>query len=119
MQVVFFEPPLATIGMNEMQAREAGHEVVTASARLAETGRAITMDVQHGAFKLVADAGSGEILGSQMLGPRADDIVHVVSSVMYFRGTAAQMLEMPWYHPTLTEVLIGLAREIEARRRKK
>jgi pyruvate/2-oxoglutarate dehydrogenase complex dihydrolipoamide dehydrogenase (E3) component len=116
-EVVFYDPPMATVGMNEAAARAAGHEVVCASARFAETGRAITMDVQHGAWKLVADRRSGEILGAQLFGPRADDLAHLVSTLMYFRGTAAQVLAMPWYHPTLSEVLLGLAREIEAARR--
>ena len=80
--------------------------------KFAETGRAITMDVQHGVWKLVAHGETGEILGSQILGPRADDIVHVVSTAMFYRGTVHDLLEMPWYHPTVTEVLISLAREL-------
>jgi len=112
MSVVFTDPPLATIGQTAMEAEAAGLPVVTASARFPETGRAITMDVQHGLWKLVAHAETGELLGSQLLGPRADDIVHTISAVMYYRGTAHDLLEMPWYHPTLTEVGLSLAREI-------
>lgn len=113
-EVVFSDPALATVGMNEAQARAAGHDVVTASARLSETGRAITMDVQHGAMKLVAERSTGEILGFQMLGVRADEIVHTISTAMYYRGTAAQLVEMPWYHPTVSEVILSLARDIDA-----
>ena len=112
MSVVFTDPTLATIGMTEREAEAAGIPVVCASAKLAETGRAITMDVQHGLWKLVAHAETGEVLGSQILGPRADDIVHTISAVMYYRGTLAHMLEMPWYHPTITEVGLSLAREL-------
>lgn len=115
-EVVFSDPPMATVGMNETLARASGHDVVTATARFAETGRAITMDVAHGAWKLVADHATGEILGSQIFGPRADDIAHVISSIMYYRGTTTQILQMPWYHPTLSEVLLGLARDIQSRR---
>lgn len=116
MLAVFTDPPLATIGMNEAQATAAGHDPIVASARMPETGRAITMDVQAGAMVLVAERSTGEILGAQLLAPRADDIVHTISSIMYYRGTAAQMLEMPWYHPTVTEVLLSLARELEGKR---
>ena len=70
------------------------------------------MDVQHGVWKLVAHAETGEILGTQILGPRADDLVHVVSAVMHFRGTGRDLLAMPWYHPTLSEVLLSLARGV-------
>ncbi|MHC4078992.1 MAG: dihydrolipoyl dehydrogenase family protein [Planctomycetota bacterium] len=112
MTVVFTDPPLATIGMTEKQAREQGIDVITAHAFFPETGRAITMDVQHGVWKVVARKDTGEILGSQILGPRADDISHTIAAVMYYHGTAADLLKMPWYHPTVTEVLLSLAREL-------
>jgi len=115
MSVVFTDPPLASVGMTEAEARSNGIDTIVAEARFAETGRAITMDVAHGVMRLVATADRGEILGAQILGPRADDIIHAVSSVMYYRGTAKDMLQMPWYHPTLSEVLLGLAREIDGK----
>ena len=114
MTAIFTDPPLATIGLSEREAQQAGIPCVTASAELASTGRCITMDVQHGLWKLVAHEHTGEILGSQILGPRADDIVHTISAVMYYRGTARDLLEMPWYHPTITEVGLSLARGIVA-----
>ena len=115
-EVVFYDPPIASVGMSEGQARAAGRDVVTAIARFPETGRAITMDVAHGAWKLVADRATGEVLGTQIFGPRADDLAHVVSSIMYYHGTTADVLAMPWYHPTLAEVILGLARSIETER---
>jgi pyruvate/2-oxoglutarate dehydrogenase complex dihydrolipoamide dehydrogenase (E3) component len=114
MTAVFTDPPLAEVGLTEARARAAGYEVAAAHARFAETGRAITMDVAHGVWKLVADARSGEILGTQILGPNADDLVHTVAALMYYRGTVRDVLEMPWYHPTQSEVLLSLAREIDA-----
>lgn len=115
MGVVFTDPPLATVGMTEEDAKAEGLDVLVAEARFPQTGRAITMDVAHGVMRLVAAAADGEILGAQILGPRADDIIHAVSAVMYYRGTAQDMLAMPWYHPTLSEVLLGLAREISTK----
>lgn len=117
MAVTFTDPPLASIGMTEQQAEAEGITAITAEARFAETGRAITMDVAHGVMRLVANADNGEILGAQILGPRADDIIHAVSTVMYYRGTAKDMVAMPWYHPTLSEVLLSLARELDAKSR--
>lgn len=55
-------------------------------------------------------ARSEEILGSVILGPRADDLLHVVSTMMYSRLTRTDILAMPWYHPTLSEVILNLAR---------
>jgi pyruvate/2-oxoglutarate dehydrogenase complex dihydrolipoamide dehydrogenase (E3) component len=115
-EVVFYDPPMARVGMDARRARAAGRDPVTASARFPETGRAITMDVTHGLWKLVAERSTGEILGAQIFGPRADDLVHILSTAMYHRTTAAQLLQMPWYHPTLAEVALSLARQIEQQR---
>jgi pyruvate/2-oxoglutarate dehydrogenase complex dihydrolipoamide dehydrogenase (E3) component len=104
LQVVFTDPPLAVLGLTELQARREGRAIVTAQISFPETGRAITMDV--------------EILGAQILGPRADDLIHTIAAVMNYRGTAADMLSLPWYHPTLSEVFLSLAREIEEKRRR-
>jgi pyruvate/2-oxoglutarate dehydrogenase complex dihydrolipoamide dehydrogenase (E3) component len=117
MRVVFTDPPLAILGLTEPQARREGRAIVTAQIRFPETGRAITQDVQHGLCKFVAGAERGEILGAQILGPRADDLIHTLAAILYYRGTAADMLSMPWYHPTLSEVFLSLAREIEEGRR--
>ena len=117
MQVVFTDPPLATLGLTEAQAARQGRGVVTSQIRFPETGRAITQDVRHGLCKFVADVDRGEILGAQILGPRADDLIHTLAAVMHHHGTAADMLSMPWYHPTLSEVFLSLARGIENARR--
>ena len=115
MEVVFTEPALATVGLGPDAARAAGREPVVAVARFPETGRAITMEVRHGLLRLVGDAADGELLGVQILGPRADDLVHVISAILHYHGTAADVLEMPWYHPTLSEVFLSLAREIDSK----
>jgi pyruvate/2-oxoglutarate dehydrogenase complex dihydrolipoamide dehydrogenase (E3) component len=116
MRVVFTDPPLALLGLTELQARQQGRSIVTSQVFFPETGRAITQDVRHGLCKFVADGERGEILGAQILGPRADDLIHTLAAILYYRGTAGDMLSMPWYHPTLTEVFLSLAREIEEKR---
>ena len=116
LRIVFTDPPLAVLGLSQREAEERGLQVVTACLTFPETGRAITMDVRHGLCKLVADASRGEILGAQILGPRADDTIHTIAAVMRYRGTASDMLTIPWYHPTLSEVFLSLAREIEEER---
>ncbi|MFQ5768467.1 MAG: dihydrolipoyl dehydrogenase family protein, partial [Acidobacteriota bacterium] len=117
MRVIFTDPPLALLGLTEETALKQGMDVVASHTLFSTTGRAITQDVRHGVLKLVAAAGDGEILGAQILGPRADDLVHTLAAVLHYRGTAADLLAMPWYHPTLSEVFLGLARDLEESRR--
>lgn len=115
MKIIFTDPPLATLGLTEREAREQGRPAVTSFRRFPETGRAITMDVRHGVCKLVADARQVEILGAQILGPRADDTIHTLAAIMLYHGTAANMLAIAWYHPTVSEVFLSLAQDIRGR----
>jgi len=113
MSVIFCDPPLATVGMNGPELEKAGTRFVSGSARFPQTGRAITMGVQHGIWRLYADTGTGEILGSVILGPNADDLIHIISTMMRYHGTVHDIMDgMPWYHPTQSEVIMNLAREI-------
>ncbi len=108
--VVFTDPPAVTLGMTAAEAEREGREVVTATKRFAEQGRGITMGVEHGLLKLVVDRANGEILGCQILGPRGDDLIHIPAAVMARHGTAQDLYDLPWYHPTLAEAFVEVAR---------
>jgi pyruvate/2-oxoglutarate dehydrogenase complex dihydrolipoamide dehydrogenase (E3) component len=112
MAVVFTDPPYATVGLNQSDAIREGRNVVVGRAAFPETGRAITMNARYGLWKLLADPATGEVLGSSILGPRADDLVHLISMAMHYRSTAAQLCALPWYHPTLSEVILNVGRDI-------
>ena len=114
---IFTHPPYAEAGLNETQAKNQGLEVVTARKNFANQGRGIVMGVQPeaGCAKFIAERGSGKLLGAQFLCPRADDLVHVASTVLHFGGGAADLVAMPWYHPTLSEIFVELGRELLAK----
>jgi pyruvate/2-oxoglutarate dehydrogenase complex dihydrolipoamide dehydrogenase (E3) component len=115
MSVIFTDPPYAQVGLTtiEVQAAEAG--IVTGAARFPETGRAITMGTRHGLWKLHVNRESCEIVGTSILGPRADDLVHVVSVMMHARMPFYEIPALPWYHPTLSEVILNVERDITTR----
>jgi dihydrolipoamide dehydrogenase len=115
MSVVFTDPPFAHVGLTEAgveEERARGREVCTSTVAFPQTGRAITLEVEHGLWKLVIERASCEILGSAILGPRADDLIHLVSLMMHYRGTVHDIPRLPWYHPTLSEVMINLGRDL-------
>jgi len=114
MGVVFTDPPFALVGSTESEAAACGLDVAVGQARFSQTGRAITMGAEYGVWKLIVDKGSGEILGSTILGPRADDLIHLIAQLMHFRGTLEDVTRLPWYHPTLSEVMLSLARSAGA-----
>lgn len=111
MEAIFTDPPFAAVGMSPVRAHEEGREVVHGDARFAETGRAITMGVRQGLWRLVVDAQTREILGSTILGPRADDLIHLIAMLVHRRAKVDEILELPWYHPTLSEVILNAARD--------
>lgn len=115
MQVIFTDPPFAAIGATPGDGDPRHESMVVSRARFPETGRAITMGVRHGLWKLWADRDTGEVLGSTILGPRADDLIHQVALLMRQRMRASEILELPWYHPTLSEVFLDLARDLTRR----
>jgi dihydrolipoamide dehydrogenase len=112
MAVIFTDPPYATVGLNQTEANLENRDVVVGRAIFPETGRAITMNARYGLWKMLADRSTGEILGSAILGPRADDLIHLISMAMHNRCTAEEICALPWYHPTLSEVILNVGRHI-------
>ena len=115
--VIFEEFESAVLGYTEADALEAGLDVVTAARDLADVGRGITDRLPGGHMKLIAERSSGRILGAQLLGPHAGEIIQILGPALYNENTAADLLAMPfWYHPTFGELWHSLAKDIEAQR---
>jgi dihydrolipoamide dehydrogenase len=109
---VFTEPALASVGMTEEQARQAGYEVKVGKALFAHSGRAKAIGQTEGLVKLVADARTGELLGGHILGAHADILLHEVVAAMYNHGTAEAIAKSIHIHPTLPEVLKSAAKAL-------
>jgi pyruvate/2-oxoglutarate dehydrogenase complex dihydrolipoamide dehydrogenase (E3) component len=70
------------------------------------------MGATDGFVKLIALRKKGEIIGAQVVGPHASDLIHELVAVIRYRGTAKEVAEMPHYHPTLSEIWTYPAEEI-------
>lgn len=109
-RAVFTEPALASFGRTAVEAREAGHEVKTGTSLFANNGRAKAIGSTEGKAKLVADAENGLLLGGQILGPRADDLIHEVVITMYKNRTFEALMKSIHVHPTLPEAIKNAAK---------
>jgi pyruvate/2-oxoglutarate dehydrogenase complex dihydrolipoamide dehydrogenase (E3) component len=109
---VFTEPQLATVGLNEEEAREKGIAFRTAKYPFDDHGKSVVMGEPHGFVKLMTDARTGEIIGGSVVGPHASDLIHEIVVAMNFRATAAQLAAIPHYHPTLSEIWTYPAEEL-------
>lgn len=111
-RAVFTEPTLASVGMSEAEARDAGYEVKVGTALFAHSGRAKAIGQTEGRVKLVADARTEELLGGHILGPHADILIHEVAVAMYNHGTAEALAKTIHIHPTLPEVVKSAAKSL-------
>jgi dihydrolipoamide dehydrogenase len=102
--------PFARVGHNERTAREAGHEVVTATRQASDDGVFKSKDVPEGLSKLVVDAEDGTVLGWQGLHYHADSFAKSLQIVVEL-GLDVREVPDRAYHPTLPENLDGLVRE--------
>ena len=111
-EVVFTDPQVAVMGLNEAACRAGGIPFLTASYPFADHGKALCLGASRGFVKLLCAPLTGELLGAQIVGPEAGELIHELIAVMYYHGTAADLLRMPHYHPTLAEIVTYPAESI-------
>ena len=110
--VTFTDPEIASVGLTEQEAKAKGIDYIAASYPFNDHGKAMIGGHEFGFVKLIAEKTRGEILGAEIIGPHASDLIHELIAVMYYRGTAQQLATMPHYHPTLAEIVTYPAEEI-------
>ncbi len=110
--VVFTDPTFARVGLTEKEARRKGQRVLVATYAFDDLGKAICTGQTQGFVKMLADATSGEILGVHLLAPEGAELIHEMIVAMTFRATAQKFLQIPHYHPTLSEIFTYPAEEI-------
>jgi dihydrolipoamide dehydrogenase len=108
--VVFTDPEIASTGMTEAQAKEAGRKVKVGKFPFAALGRALSVNDPDGFAKIVADAESGEILGVHVVGGSASDLISEAALAIEM-GAVLQDVGLTVHpHPTLPESLMEAAK---------
>jgi len=110
--VTFTDPEIASVGLTETEARAGGIDFLSASYPFRDHGKAMIGGYEFGFVKLLAEKSRGEIIGAEIIGPHASDLIHELIAVMRYRGTARELALMPHYHPTLAEIVTYPAEEI-------
>ncbi len=111
-EVVFTDPQVAVLGLNETRAKAADTLYLEASYLFSDHGKALCLGATHGFVKLLCAPQTGELLGAQIVGPEAGELIHELIAVMYYHGTVTDLLRMPHYHPTLAEIVTYPAESI-------
>ena len=103
--VIYTAPEIAWVGQSEEQAKAAGRSVKTGSFPFAASGRAKAMEAGAGFCKVVADAGSDEILGVHIIGPMAGELIAEAVLAMEYSASSEDLQRTIHAHPTLSEAL--------------
>ncbi len=112
LNVVFTDPQLATIGVLERDLDERGVNYLRASYPFDDHGKSILMEANYGYVKVLAEPKRGRILGAEIVGKDAGELIHCFSGPLAMRATVFDLLRAPWYHPTLAEIITYPLEEI-------
>jgi glutathione reductase (NADPH) len=98
--VVFCGPPLASVGLTEKAARDAGLEVDVHFNDTSTWYTSRRVGVKHAAVKTVVEKGTRRILGAHFYSPDAQELVNAVAAAMSAGMTADQLIRLPLTYPT-------------------
>lgn len=109
--VIYTEPEVACVGLTEAAAKEQGIEIAVGKFPLSANGRALATDATDGFAKIVADARTDRILGAQIIGSNASEMIAEVVTHMEYGGSAEDLARTVHAHPTISESIkeAGLA----------
>ncbi|NGM47629.1 dihydrolipoyl dehydrogenase [Rhodobacter sp. SGA-6-6] len=101
----YCHPQVASVGMTEAKAKEAGHEVKVGRFPFIGNGKAIAMGEAEGLVKTVFDAKTGELLGAHMIGAEVTEMIQGYIVGRTLETTEAELMETVFPHPTMSEMM--------------
>jgi dihydrolipoamide dehydrogenase len=102
---VYTFPEVGVVGSSRDSAKERGLDVVQAVAKFTANAKALAEGEAEGFVQLVGEKGTGRIVGCQIVGPHAVEIIHEVAVAMRHDITCAQLAHTTHAHPTVSEVV--------------
>lgn len=111
--VVFIDPELARVGMNESEAREAGYNVKLASMPMESVARALETDETRGLMRAVIDGDTDRILGATVFGISGGEVMATIQLAMMTDTPYTTLRDAPFAHPTVSEALNNLFSSVE------
>lgn len=113
--VIYTDPEIASVGMGEEQLKKSGRAYKVGSFPLAANGRAIAQASTDGMAKIIADAGTDEILGASIIARGASEMIGSIVAHMEYGGSAEDLAGTVHAHPTVSETLKEAALAVDGR----
>ena len=107
--VGYCHPEVASIGLTEDEAKEAGHEIKVGKYPLTSHGRALSAGHNEGFVKIIADARYGEILGVHMIGYNVSELIGEVGMARALESTVEEIAAHAHAHPSMAEAVMEAA----------
>jgi dihydrolipoamide dehydrogenase len=101
----YCRPQVASVGMTETAANEAGHEVKVGRFPYMGNGKAVALGEPEGLVKTVFDAPTGELLGAHMIGAEVTEMIQGYTLARTLEATEADLMHTVFPHPTLSEMM--------------
>ena len=112
-RATFCEPNVASFGLTEQQARDAGHDVVVGTMGFGAVGAGTVYGDRTGLVKIVGDRTYGELLGGHIVGTKATELIQELVNVRALEGGFGEVARMVHGHPTLSEAVMEAARDAD------
>jgi dihydrolipoamide dehydrogenase len=101
----YSHPQIASVGLTEKAAREAGYEIKVGSFPFIGNGKAIALGDPEGVAKTIFDAATGELLGAHLAGAEVTELIQGYVIAMTLETTEEMLMETIFPHPTISEAM--------------
>lgn len=107
--VVFSDPEMASVGYTEAEAKEEGIEIKASKFPFGANGRALSLNDSEGSLKLITRKNDGLVIGGQIVGPNASEMIGEIALAIESGMTAEDIALTVHAHPTLGEITMEAA----------
>jgi len=109
---IFTNPEIASVGLNEKAAKNKGIEAKARKFLFGAIGKSHVLGETDGFIKLVTDAKNDKIVGCQIIGPHATELIAEISPCIQFGITSEKLASVIHAHPTLSEIICEVSESI-------
>ncbi|RCX23169.1 dihydrolipoamide dehydrogenase [Fontibacillus phaseoli] len=102
---VYSRPEVASVGWSEKEAKQKGRDVKTAKVPFSAIGKALVQGEREGFLKMVADAKTNDLLGVQIIGAHATELIAQAALAQLLDATPWEIGQMVFAHPSLSEII--------------
>jgi dihydrolipoamide dehydrogenase len=108
----YCEPEVASVGLSEKAAKDAGYEIKVGKFPFMASSKASILGQTEGVIKIISDKKYDEILGVHLIGPRVTEMLAEACVAMQMESTAEELARTMHAHPTLSEGVMQAARDV-------